>query len=86
MSACVNMLYWFYANLKDKRMSARAGGIGRMCLSVVRMGQLETFCGYIRASGRGERRSGLLVSGFSSSVQHVVVSSELLEEPAVDVM
>lgn len=89
---CVNMLNWFYANLKDKRMSARAAGIGWMCLSKVRMGTAIGYsnssrpAGYIQPSGRGEWRLGLFVSGVPSSDLRVTLSSERSEQPAVDVM
>lgn len=89
---CVNMLNWFYATLKDKRMSAWAAGIGWMCLSKVRMGtaigynNLSRPAGYIQPSDRGEWQSGLFVSGVPSSDLRVMVSSEWSEEPAVDVM
>lgn len=89
---CVNMLNWFYANLKEKRMSARAAGIRWMCLSKVRMGTAIGYsnssrpAGYIQPSGTGEWQLGLFVSGVPSSDLRVTVSSEWSEEPAVDVM
>lgn len=66
--ACVNMLNWFYANLKDKRMSAWAAGIGWMCLDHDRIQQLESSCG-VHSTIR-QRRMAIGALGLWRSLLH----------------